>query len=322
MIRYAAGRLVESLVVIALMSFAVYGLMALMPGDPIDIMVQSDPHLTPDDAARLKALYGLDRPILERYGNWLGAAVTGDFGYSRIHHRPVLEVLAPRLVNTLALMGLTLVLSLALAVPIGVASALRPYSAADYAVNFIALGGISIPVFWLALLLIMLFSVELGWLPAGGMGGLDAAAGFGERLAEWVQHMVLPVAVLCAATVGGLTRFVRAAAMEALRQDYIRTARAKGAGPARVLFRHALRNAMIPVATIVALGFGALFSGALITETMFGYLGMGKLIYDSIIGNDYNVALVSLLFATALVLFGNLLADLCYAWLDPRVSYR
>ncbi len=322
MTRYAAGRLVESLVVIALMSFAVYGLMALMPGDPIDIMVQSDPHLTPDDAARLKALYGLDRPILERYGNWLGAAVTGDFGYSRIHHRPVLEVLAPRLLNTLALMGLTLVLSLALAVPIGVASALRPYSAADYAVNFIALGGISIPVFWLALLLIMLFSVELGWLPAGGMGGLDGAAGFGERLAEWARHMALPVAVLCAATVGGLTRFVRAAAMEALRQDYIRTARAKGAGPARVLFRHALRNAMIPVATIVALGFGALFSGALITETMFGYLGMGKLIYDSIIGNDYNVALVSLLFATALVLFGNLLADLCYAWLDPRVSYR
>ena len=322
MTRYAAGRLVESLVVVALMSFAVYGLMALMPGDPIDIMVQSDPHLTPDDAARLKALYGLDRPILKRYGNWLGAAVTGDFGYSRIHHRPVLEVLAPRLVNTLALMGLTLVLSLALAVPIGVASALRPYSAADYAVNFIALGGISIPVFWLALLLIMLFSVELGWLPAGGMGGLDGAAGFGERLAEWARHMVLPVVVLCAATVGGLTRFVRAAAMEALRQDYIRTARAKGAGPARVLFRHALRNAMIPVATIVALGFGALFSGALITETMFGYLGMGKLIYDSIIGNDYNVALVSLLFATALVLFGNLLADLCYAWLDPRVSYR
>ena len=322
MIRYAAGRLVESLIVIALMSFAVYGLMALMPGDPIDIMVQSDPHLTPDDAARLKALYGLDRPILERYGNWLGAALAGDFGYSRIHHRPVLEVLAPRLVNTLALMGLTLVLSLALAVPIGVASALRPYSAADYAVNFIALGGISIPVFWLALLLIMLFSVELGWLPAGGMGDPGAAAGFGERLAEWARHMVLPVAVLCAATVGGLTRFVRAAAMEALRQDYIRTARAKGAGPARVLFRHALRNAMIPVATIVALGFGALFSGALITETMFGYLGMGKLIYDSIIGNDYNVALVSLLFATALVLFGNLLADLCYAWLDPRVSYR
>ena len=321
MTRYAAGRVVESIVVVLLMSFAIYGLMALMPGDPIDVMVQADPNLTPEDAARLKALYGLDKPILERYGNWLGAAATGDFGYSRIHNRPVLEILAPRLANTMALMGLTLAISLAVAVPVGVASALRPYSVTDYAINFLALGGISVPVFWLALLLIMLFAVELGWLPAGGMGGLDArdgAAGLWDR----ARHLVLPVAVLSIASIGGLTRFVRAAMMEVLRQDYIRTARAKGAGRWRIVFRHALRNAMIPVVTILALSFGTLFSGALITETMFGYLGMGKLIYDSIIGNDYNMALVSLLFATALVLFGNLLADLCYAWLDPRVSYR
>ena len=321
MTRYAAGRLVESLLVVALMSFVVYGLMAAMPGDPIDVMVQSDPHLTPQDAARLKALYGLDKPLPERYGNWLAAAVRGDFGYSRIHNRPVLEILAPRLWNTLALMGLTLLVSLALAIPIGVASALKPYSPADYAVNFVALAGISVPAFWLALLLIMLFAVELGWLPAGGMGGLDTGDG-APTLWERARYIVLPVAALSAATVGGLTRFVRAATMEALRQDYVRTARAKGAGRWRVVFRHALRNAMIPVTTVLALGFGTLFSGALITETMFGWLGMGKLIYDSIIGNDYNMALVSLLFATALVLFGNLLADLCYAWLDPRVSYR
>lgn len=319
MIRYAAGRVVESLAVILLMSFAIYGLMALMPGDPIDIMVQSDPHLTPEDAARLKALYGLDKPIVERYGNWLAAAARGDLGYSRIHNRPVLEVLAPRLWNTLVLMGLTLLLSLALAVPVGVASALRPYSLTDYTINFVALAGISVPVFWLALLLIMLFAVDLGWLPAGGMGGPEAnTAGLWDR----ARYLILPVVALSIASVGGLTRFVRASMLEVLRQDYIRTARAKGARRGRVVFRHALRNAMIPVVTILALGFGTLFSGALITETMFSYLGMGKLIYDSIIGNDYNMALVSLLFATALVLVGNLLADLCYAWLDPRVSYR
>ncbi len=321
MTRYAAIRLVESLVVVGLMSFAIYGLMALMPGDPIDIMVQSDPELTPEDAARLKALYGLDKPILERYGNWLSAAVGGDFGYSRIHNRPVLEVLGPRLWNTIVLMGLTLAISLALAVPVGAASALRPYSMTDYTINFLSLAGISVPVFWLALLLILLFAVDLGWLPAGGMGGLDArdgAAGLWDR----ARYLILPVVALSIASVGGLTRFVRAATMEVLRQDYIRTARAKGAGRVRIVFRHALRNAMIPVVTILALGFGTLFSGALITETMFGYLGMGKLIYDSIVGNDYNMALVSLMFATALVLLGNLLADLCYAWLDPRVSYR
>ncbi len=322
MIRYAAARVVESLVVIALMSFAIYALMALMPGDPIDIMVQSDPDLTPADAARLKALYGLDKPIAERYGNWLAAAAAGDFGHSRIHHRPVLEILGPRLVNTLVLMGATLLISLAIAIPVGVASALRPYSAADYAINFVALAGISAPPFWLALLAIMLFSVNLGWLPAGGMGGLDAPRGGLAGLWESVRYLILPVAVLSAASVGGLTRFVRAATMEVMRQDYIRTARAKGARRGRIVFRHALRNAMIPVVTILALSFGTLFSGALITETMFGYLGMGKLIYDSIIGNDYNMALIGLLFATALVLFGNLLADLCYAWLDPRVSYR
>ncbi len=321
MTRYVAGRIIESAIVIALMSFVIYALMALMPGDPVDIMVQSDPNLTPADAARLKALYGLDKPIWERYANWLGAAAQGDFGYSRIHSKPTLEVIAPRLGNTVLLMGITLVVSLALAIPIGVASALKPYSATDYTVNFLALAGISVPVFWLALLLIILFSVTLGWLPAGGVSTIGVESGW---TAVWdrARYLILPVLALSVASVGGLTRFVRAAMMEVMRHDYIRTARAKGAPRRRVVMRHALRNAMIPVVTILALSFGGLFSGALITETMFSYLGMGKLIYDSIIGSDYNVALVSLLFATAVVLLSNLIADLCYAWLDPRVTYR
>ena len=314
---YVLRRVIESVAVLLVMSFVIYGLMALMPGDPIDIMVQSDPNLTPADATRLKALYGLDKPITERYGNWLGAAARGDFGYSRIHNRPVLEILGPRLWNTVILMGLAMIVSLALAVPIGVFSALRPYSWADYAINFVALGGISVPVFWLALMLIVLFSVVLGWLPAGGMG-MAGEAGFWEQ----ARHLVLPVVTLSVATVGGLTRFVRASMMEVMRDDYIRTARAKGLPRRVVVFKHALRNAMIPVVTILALSFGSLFSGAVITETMFSYLGMGKLIYDSIIGNDYNMALVSLLFATGLVLASNMAADLCYGWLDPRVSYK
>ncbi len=322
MTRYVIGRLLESVLVLALMSFVIYALIALMPGDPIDIMVQSNPDLTPEDAARLKALYGLDKPIFERYWNWLTAATQGDFGYSRIHSRPVLEVMAPRLANTGLLMGLALLLSLAIALPVGIYSALRPYSASDYAINFVALAGISVPVFWLALMLIVVFAVTLNWLPAGGMETIGSDK---EGLA-WVldrtRYLVLPVIALSVASIGGLTRYVRAAMMEVMRQDYIRTARAKGASRARVVLRHALRNAMIPVVTILALSFGTLFSGALVTETMFSYLGMGKLIYDSIIGNDYNMALVSLMFATALVLASNLLADLCYAWLDPRVSYR
>ncbi|MEE8187799.1 MAG: ABC transporter permease, partial [Kiloniellales bacterium] len=243
-------------------------------------------------------------------------ALQGDFGYSRLHARPVLEILLPRLGNTALLMGVSFVLAFALALPAGVAAALRPRGATDTAINLTAFAGISIPPFWLAILLIMLFAVLLGWLPAGGMP--DSGAGLGERTA----FLVLPIATLTIATVGGIVRFVRAAVMEALRQDYVRTARAKGLNETQVVFGHVLRNAMIPVVTILALNFGALFSGALITETMFGYLGMGKTIYDAILGNDFNLALVGLLLATLTTLLANLLADLCYAWLDPRISYR
>ncbi len=317
MTRYIAGRLVETVMALAVMSFLIYGLIGLMPGDPIDIMVQADPNLTPADAARLKALYGLDKPLVERYFNWLSAALAGDFGYSRVHNAPVLEVLAPRLGNTLLLMGLSFVLALLIALPIGIYSALKPYGARDYAINFIALAGISVPVFWFALMLIYLFSVEWNLLPAGGVHSIGV-----DSLLDRAQYLVLPVLTLSAASAGGFTRFVRASTMETMRHDYIRTARAKGLSERKVVLKHALRNALIPVVTIVALSFGSLFSGALITETMFSYLGMGKLIYDSILGNDYNLALIGLLFATLLTLIANLAADVCYAWLDPRISYQ
>ena len=316
MTKYLIQRVTESILVLIAMSFLIYGIMALMPGDPIDVMVQSDPNLTTSDAERLKALYGLDKPLLERYKNWLSSALTGDFGYSRIHNRPTLEILVPRLINTTWLMAASLFLSLILAIPLGIYSALHPYSRSDYFINLVALGGISIPVFWLALMLIILFSVSLGWLPAGGMGSTGDGG-----LTDRISHMILPVVTLSIASIGSLTRYVRSAMMEVLRNEYIRTARAKGLSRYKIVYKHALRNAMIPVVTVLALSFGTLFSGALITETMFSYLGMGKLIYDSIIGNDYNLALVSLLFATGLVLTGNLLADLAYAWLDPRISY-
>ncbi len=314
MTHYLVQRIAESLAVLAVMSFLVYALIGLMPGDPIDLMVSADPNLTAADAARLRALYGLDRPLVERYGNWLAAAVTGDFGYSRLFAKPVLEVLLPRLGNTAVLMGLSFLIALVVAVPAGILAAVRPRSWSDHMINLIAFAGISIPPFWLAIVLIIVFAVLLGWLPAGGMGDGD----FGS----WARHLILPLAALTMATVGGIIRFMRAAMIEALRQDYIRTARAKGLSPVRVLLGHALRNAMIPLATILALNFGTLFSGALITETMFGWLGMGKTIYDAIMGNDFNLAMIGLLLATGLVLVCNILADLSYAWLDPRISYR
>ena len=315
MTRFLASRLVESLVVLAAMSFVIYGLIGLMPGDPIDLMIAGDPKLTPADAARLKELYGLDKPIAERYWHWLTAALGGDFGFSRVHTKPVIEILMPRLGSTTLLLGVSLAIALLLAVPAGLYAALKPYSKLDYAVNMACFAGISIPPFWLALLLIIAFAVTLGWLPAGGM----ATVGDGGIM-DRARHMVLPVLTLTILSVGGFTRFMRASMIQTLRQDYIRTARAKGLTETRVVVGHALRNALTPLVTVVALSFGGLFSGALITETMFGWNGMGKMIYEAIMGNDFNLALVGLLFATAFTLLGNFLADIAYAWLDPRVS--
>lgn len=316
MTRHVLDRLLQSLIVLWAMSFVVYGLMGLMPGDPVDLMIASDPKMTSEDAAKLRALYGLDRPLLERYGNWLAAALRGELGNSRLHAKPVLDVLAPALLNTLALLGTSFLLALALGLPAGMVAALRPYSKTDHAISLIAFAGISVPSFWLALLLIIVFAVMLGVLPAGGLGPLGAGSAWDN-----LRYMVLPVMSLAIANVGGYSRYMRAAMIETLRQDFIRTARAKGLSESRVVLAHALQNALVPVVTIIALDFGALFSGALITETVFAYPGMGKLIFDSIMGNDFNLALVALLFATMLTLAGNVLADLAYVALDPRISF-
>ncbi len=311
--RFLLSRLLQSLVVLFIMSFVIYALIGLMPGDPIDLMISANPNMTAADAAALRAIYGLDLPIYERYWNWLTAALQGDLGYSRLFGQPVLDVLLPALGNTVILMGTAFTLAVLVAIPIGTLAASRPRSAVDYGINLFAFAGISIPSFWLALMLIIIFSVFLGWLPAGGIAA--ANAGF----LEYVSFMVLPVLTIATLSIGSYTRYTRSSMLETLRHDYIRTARAKGASRPRVVWKHALRNALIPVVTILALDFGFLFSGALVTETIFSWPGMGKLIFDAVMGNDFNLALVALLFATALVLTANLLADLCYAWLDPRI---
>lgn len=319
MIRPLFARLGQTVAVLLGMSFLIYLLIGLMPGDPVDIMLMSVPNMTAEDVARLKAIYGVDKPLLERYGHWLTAVLQGDLGYSRLFARPVTEVLVQPLLNTLLLMSSSLVLAVLVAVPLGTLAALRPRGVVDGAVNLMAFIGISLPTFWLGLLLIILFSVEWGWLPAGGVetvgGGGDGAGGLSDRL----SHLILPVATLGLASIGAYLRHVRASMLQTLRQDWIRTARAKGASWLRIVVHHALRNALVPVVTILALDLGALFSGALITETVFAYPGMGKAIYDAVMGNDFNLALAGLLLATLLTLVGNILADIAYAVLDPRI---
>lgn len=316
MARFLVDRLLQSIVVILVLSFVIYAMIGLMPGDPIDLMITANPDFTSEDAARLKKLYGLDQPILDRYLHWLGSALQGDFGYSRIYGQPVVDVIGDRLANTAILLGISLALSLVIAIPLGVIAAMRPHGRLDYLINLLCFAGISAPPFWLALLAIMFFSITLDWFPAGGLPPE------GSGLIAYLHYATLPVLTLTVASVGGFTRFMRASMMDTLQQDYIRTARAKGVGPTRLIVSHALRNALIPMATIVALSVGTLFSGALITETMFSWLGMGKAIYDAILGNDYNLALTGLMLATILTLVGNLLADIAYVVLDPRLNFR
>ncbi len=322
--RHVVSRLFQSVLILLIMSAVAYGLMGLMPGDPIDLMISADPRLSPDDALRLKALYGLDRPWTQRYLAWLGQAVQGDLGYSRLYARPVLGAALPALGNTALLMVSALALALLVGIPLGIAAALRPRSIFDHLSNLLAFSSVSMPTFWLGLMLIVGFSVTLGWLPAGGMesvaGGDDDTVTGG--LSDRISHMILPVATLALAGMGQYIRQMRAAMIAEAHHDYVRTARAKGCSRFRVIMVHQLRNAFIPVVTIIALELGGLFSGALITETVFGWPGMGRLIYESVMGNDFNLALAGLLLATATTLLGSILADLAYAALDRRVSYR
>lgn len=315
MARHLALRLLQGVLVLLLMSLLVYGLMGLMPGDPIELMAAGSPTMTPEDVARLKAVYGVDQPLLQRYGHWLASALSGDLGYSRLSARPVAETLAGPLGRSAALMGASLTLALLLALPAGILSALRHRRLSDHLLNLAAFAAISLPVFWLGLLLIILFAVSLAWFPASGVETVGGSGGLGDRL--W--HLALPTVALAVASCGHYLRYMRQAMISTLREPWIRTARAKGLSMLAVVGRHALRNALIPVATVLALDIGALFSGVLVTETVFAYPGMGKLIFDAVMGNDYNLALAALLLATGLTLLGSLLADLVHSLLDPRV---
>jgi peptide/nickel transport system permease protein len=310
-LRAVVGRLLQSLLVLLVMSALAYGLIGLMPGDPIDLMISTSPHMTAADGERLRALHGLDQPLSERYFAWLTAALHGDWGVSRLYAAPVIAVIGEPLQRTLLLVGLSLPLALMIALPLGLWAALRPGTWIDGLINLFAFATLSMPVFWLGLMAIIVFAVTLGWLPAGGLGQQDDTA---DRL----RHLMLPVGTLALGAVGPYTRHMRAAMKAALQAPHIRTARAKGASVWRIVVHHALRAALLPVVTVVALDCGALLSGALITETVFAYPGMGKLTYDAVMGNDYALALACLLLATAVTLAANALADGLYRWLDPR----
>lgn len=323
MTTFITRRILQTLAVIVLLSYVCFYLMSLMPGDPVDMMIASNPKMTTEDVARLKSLYGLDQPVYKRYASWVTAISSGDLGYSRTYRVPVQELMGPRLWNTFLLSAAALTLSLLIAIPLGVISALRPGSKLDYFMNFFSFAGISIPSFWLAIVLIIIFAVKIPLLPAGGTQTIgEENLGLWADILDRSKYLILPILSLSIQQIGRFSRFTRSAMLEAMRNDFIRTARAKGLSRRTVVWKHGFRNALIPLITILALSFSGLFSGAILTETVFAYQGVGKLVYDSIIGNDYNVAMISFVISVSMVLLMNLMADIFYGFADPRISYQ
>ena len=313
---YVARRLLQAIPLVVLMTMVVYALLRATPGGPMS-MYESDPTVTAEDLNRMRAHMGLDLPVPVQYARWLGAMVTGDWGWTFVTKRPVLEMIGERLPNTLLLMAVTFTVTLAIAIPVGVLSAVRQYSWFDHVATTLAFAGNSLPTFWIGLMLIMIFAVGLRWMPAGGMYTL----GEPPSLADRVRYLILPVATLSLFDATHYIRYLRAALLDVIRQDYVRVAYAKGLDEGTVIRRHAFRNAAIPLVTAIALDLPQLFSGALITETIFAWPGMGRLFWEAASRVDYPVLMGIFTVASSLVIGCNLLADLVYAWLDPRIRY-
>lgn len=295
--------------------------MHLAPGSPTDLQTEMNPKASQEMKERLNALYELDKPIYVQYGSWLKKIGRGDLGVSfSSDHRPVADKIMERLPITILINFLSLLIIIAVAVPIGVLSAVHQDSLFDKVTTVFVFIGFAVPTFWLALLLMIFFGIHLGWLPISGLRSLNYEyLGVWEQLVDLVKHLVLPVLVSAFGGLAGLSRYMRANMLEVIRQDYIMTARAKGLSERDVIYRHALRNALLPAITILGLSIPGLIGGSVIFETIFAIPGMGQLFYMSVMARDYPTIMGILLIGAILTLVGNLIADVSYAVADPRI---
>ncbi len=300
-----------------------FGVMRLAPGGPAEAQMEFSAKASAEARERLRKLYGADQPFYKQYATWLTKFVTLDFGEAFADGRKVKDKILERLPITLTINLLSLGLVLLIALPIGIMSATHQYSALDRATTMFVFVGYSMPHFWLALLLIYLFGVQWGILPISGKESLDTT-GFTawQWLSDRASHLVLPVFVSAIGGLAGFSRYMRNNMLEVMRQDYIRTARAKGLPENTVIYKHALRNALMPVITILGLSLPGIIGGSVIMETVFGIDGMGRLMFQAVFQRDYNVAMGILVPAAALTMLGNFLADIGYAMADPRVRLR
>jgi peptide/nickel transport system permease protein len=318
LIAYIVRKLIFSLGVFFLASIVIFGLVALGP-DPL-AELRRNPSIRGEDLERIADKYGLNDPLYVQYGIWMGDMLQGDFGESFKQNAPVTSIIAPRVWPTVLLMGASLIFTVIIAIPLGIYSAIKKYSALDNAGTFLSFLGYSMPSFWLGLILQLVLGIYLAdW--AGRrffyVSGMSTTGG----LVDLLQHLTLPVITLSVISIAEFSRFQRGAMLEVLTADYLRTARAKGLSQRTVYLKHALRNALVPTVTLVALSMGTAFGGAVITETVFAWPGLGFLLADAIFKGDYNVVRALLMISAALIIFFNLVADIAYSLVDPRVSY-
>ncbi len=300
-------------------SVILFGVLAMAPGDPFEELA-TNPAIPPEIRMALRAKFGLDDPVWQRYLHWLAAMVQGDWGFSFQSRMDVDKLILQRLPVTLIVIGASQILAISVAIPVGVLAAIRPYSIFDQIASTFAMIGFSLPTFFTGLVLILVFSIQLDWLPFVYRADINATGW--AFYWEHIKQSIMPVVVLGLAQAGTLVRFMRSSVLDVIRLDYVTTARSKGIGERKVIVRHVVRNALIPVVTLVALQLPAVFGGAIVTEQIFRVPGIGSLLIAAILANDTPVVMgITFVIACLVVLF-NLIADILYGWLDPRISFR
>lgn len=323
MANYLIRRLLQAALTLFVISLILFGLISSVPGG-IMSAYEENPDFTSADIERLREKYGLNDPVPVRYLKWLGNTLQGDWGNSFVSKRPAIQEIQERLPNTLILMGAMLIITLLIAIPLGIISALKQYSIFDHVATTLAFAGQSLPVFWFGLMLIIVFHVTLKrpdgtpLLPGSGMATLGAPFSLVDR----IEHLILPVTMLALVSAAGYMRYLRSSMLDVIHEDYIRTARAKGLTERLVIYRHALRNALIPLVTLIGLDLPSLFGGALFTETIFAWPGIGRLYFTAALKTDYPVVMAVLVIYSALIILSNLLVDVVYAAIDPRIKYN
>ncbi|MCX6068978.1 MAG: ABC transporter permease [Chloroflexi bacterium] len=323
MTTYALRRIVQAIPILLILSIMLFFMVRAAPGGPL-AAAERNPNITKEQIALLKDKLGLNQPLPIQYVKWMGNLLQGDLGDSIKFRRPVSEMIAERIPNTLTLVGISFLVTLLIALPVGIFSARKPYSAFDYIATTMTFIGQSVPVYWLGLALILLFYVAIKnpvsgqpLFPAGGM----RTVGSPPSLGDFAWHLVLPVVALSAGWSAWYSRFLRSSMLDVMHEDYIRTARAKGLRDGMVYYKHALSNAILPLITLVALDLPSLFAGALFVETIFAWPGMGRLFWDAARGRDYPVLLGVVMIDAIIIVGANIIADLFYGLLDPRVKY-